>query len=358
MPSNTGILGALKLTGKTRNGWSVGVMETLTSEETALIDKSGNRREVKAEPLTNYFIARVQKDFDEGNTVLGSMFTATNRNINNGELNFLNKAAYTGGIDIRHKWDDNTYYFEANAIFSHIRGYKEAMLDNQASYRRYFQRPDADHLKIDSSRTSMTGHGGSVKIGKQGGALRYMMGYTWRSPDLDLNDIGFMRSADEMMSWGWIGYFVQEPFSIFRFLYIGSNYWRGWNFGGDNLYEYWNINHNFQFKNNWRLYSDYTRVSKSLRPGHLHGGPTLFVPGGYMYSFNANTDETKKWMLGFGGFQYWGDHNWSSDYNYNISLRFNPVTELSISFEPSFTYNFNKVQYVDSPDFGMKRNML
>ena len=71
MPEATRILTALKLSGKTRNGLSVGILESLTANEKAEIDSAGKRRKESVEPLTNYFVSRVQQDFNKGETSLG-----------------------------------------------------------------------------------------------------------------------------------------------------------------------------------------------------------------------------------------------------------------------------------------------
>ena len=73
------ILGAFKLTGKTKSGLSIGVLESVTSRENAvdLLRRFGERRPV--EPLTNYFALRLQKDCNRGATILGGMLTAVNR---------------------------------------------------------------------------------------------------------------------------------------------------------------------------------------------------------------------------------------------------------------------------------------
>lgn len=63
IPQNTRILGAFKVSGKTKKGFSVGIIENLTNSTKALIDNNGTRRKEIVEPLTNYFITRVQKDF-------------------------------------------------------------------------------------------------------------------------------------------------------------------------------------------------------------------------------------------------------------------------------------------------------
>ena len=48
-------------------------------------DKDGNISMTKVEPLTNYTVARIQKGYNAGNTVLGGIFTSSNRLIEDSE---------------------------------------------------------------------------------------------------------------------------------------------------------------------------------------------------------------------------------------------------------------------------------
>ena len=62
----------------------------LTANEYAsLSDPDGNNSTMKVEPLTNYMVARVQKGYNAGNTVVGGMLTSANRVINESNLEFL-----------------------------------------------------------------------------------------------------------------------------------------------------------------------------------------------------------------------------------------------------------------------------
>ncbi len=72
-------LAHLRLSGKTKKGLSIGILESITSKENAVIDSEGVRRKETVEPLTNYFVGRVQQDFNKGETVLGGIVTAVNR---------------------------------------------------------------------------------------------------------------------------------------------------------------------------------------------------------------------------------------------------------------------------------------
>ena len=100
-PENTAILGAAKFSGKTKNGWSIGVLESVTAQKYATIDNNGIRRKELVEPLTNYFVGRLQKDFNNKNTFVGGIFTATNRDKLTKNLDFLHNSAYTGGLDFK-----------------------------------------------------------------------------------------------------------------------------------------------------------------------------------------------------------------------------------------------------------------
>ncbi|MCP5049236.1 MAG: hypothetical protein GY940_18850, partial [bacterium] len=60
VPANTSILGAFKITGKTKKGLSIGILDSVTAKENAQIDFQGQRRPEVVEPLTNYFIMRLQ----------------------------------------------------------------------------------------------------------------------------------------------------------------------------------------------------------------------------------------------------------------------------------------------------------
>lgn len=79
VPIQSNILGAAKLTGKTKNGLSIGFIEAVTAEEKAEIDTVGGRMFETVEPLTNYLVGRVQKDINDGKTIIGGIFTSTNR---------------------------------------------------------------------------------------------------------------------------------------------------------------------------------------------------------------------------------------------------------------------------------------
>ena len=134
------------------------MLESVTQQEMATIAHQGQTREVLVEPLTNYFVARLQKDIKAGNTVLGGIITSVNRA--KGLENMLHRHAFSGGLDFLHYWQKRTWYLRGNLVWSHVQGSREALLRTQTSFEHYFQRPGAGEVAVDSSRTSLSGMGG------------------------------------------------------------------------------------------------------------------------------------------------------------------------------------------------------
>src|SRR5687768_3236588 len=138
LPQNTSILGAAKFSGKTKKGLSIGILESITQREMATIDKNGERRKELVEPLTNYFVGRLQKDIKSGNTIFGGIITSVNRQ--KGLNDMLHSSAYSGGLDFLHYWKSRTWYIRGNIVFSHVKGSKEAILKTQTAFEHLFQR--------------------------------------------------------------------------------------------------------------------------------------------------------------------------------------------------------------------------
>ncbi len=281
IPSETDILGAFKLSGKTKKGLSVGIMETVTAKENATIDQEGITRDISVEPLTNYFLTRLQKDFNKGNTIIGGMITSTNRDLKDTLLDYLPKAAITGGIDFTKFWHNKDYYITFKGVFSRLTGTAKAIEELQESPLRYYQRRDAKHLSLDSGLTCLQGHGGTLEFAKQGGGhFQFLSWISWRSPGIELNDMGYLRQADEIQQIMWAGYRIFKPYGIFRALNINVNQYKGFDFSGLQKYSGYNTNFNGEFLNYWSFGCGVNRDEAGYAISELRGGPALRNPGG------------------------------------------------------------------------------
>jgi len=351
-PANTTILGAAKFSGKTKSGWSIGILESVTGKEYAKIDNNGDRRKEMVEPFTNYFVGRLQKDFNDHNTFIGGIFTATNRDLPE-HLEFLHKSAYTGGLDFKHQWKDRVWYVGGNVVMSHVKGSTEAILNTQESLRHLFGRVDATHLKIDSTRTSLTGTGGNIQIGKAAkGHWRFESGATWRSPELELNDLGFQRQADDLRHYTWIGYRTLKPKGIYRSVGINYNHWSAWDYEGNHNLLQWNVNTWINFKNNWfgNLGFNYRPIRHSTSA--LRGGPRLRSSTFVNYWNNIGTDNRKKVRFSISHNGGKAVDNSFNFFNIRPSISYQPINSLRISLTPSYNINNDKLQFVENIEVG------
>jgi len=352
IPDNTNILGAFKITGKTKNGWSIGVIESIGNREKAEIDSDGQKRKEIVEPYTNYLVGRVQKDINKGNTIIGGMFTTTHRKLESTELNYLNDNALTGGFDFQQYFFKKKYYFSAKLIASKINGSTEAILDQQTSSRRYYQRPDANYLSVDSSRTSLTGHGGTILLGKQANSgLQFLFNATWRSPGLELNDVGYLRQANTVFQFFWMGYTITKPFSIFRRINLNFNQWSGWDFGGVNMFNGGNFSVGFQFKNLWSFSTGYNYEFDEISNTMLWGGPSMKLPGNQNAWFGISSNQTKKLYFEASYYFSKGRENFNKASGYDINFTYRPADNISFSLSPNYFEYQTQLQYIDEVEY-------
>ncbi len=363
IPDFTTIWGAAKFSGKTKDGWSVGVLESVTSKEYVKIelsndqeildglDEVGEEREEIVEPLTNYLVGRLQKDFNDNNTFIGGIFTSTNRKLE-GNLDFLHKSAYTGGLDFQHNWRDREFYVKGDFVLSNVNGSEEAILRTQESLTHLFQREDAGHVDVDPTRTSLTGTGGRFEFGKQGGGnWQYEIGGNWRSPELELNDIGYLRQADDIRQYAEVKRLFTKPTSWYRRAQIQIEQFTSFDFEGNyNRIEY-ELNGDINYKNNWWSEGGFIHKPRIYSNTTLRGGPRWRWSEENAFFIFSGTDRTKKFSgtLGYVNSQMKQD-NFSLD-RYVIRLHYQPINSLSLSLSTEYESNPNKTQYVTQQDY-------
>src|SRR5438105_7785796 len=93
----TTIYGAAKLTGRLPGGQTLGVLDAVTGREAGTLDRT-------MEPATNYAVVRGQQDLRGGESGIGVMVTAVNRNRDQWTRDSLRHSAYAGGLDFRHRF--------------------------------------------------------------------------------------------------------------------------------------------------------------------------------------------------------------------------------------------------------------
>ncbi|MEA3318062.1 MAG: DUF5916 domain-containing protein, partial [Bacteroidota bacterium] len=141
------------------------------------------------------------------------------------------------------------------------------------------------------------------------GHFKYAAFLNWKSPGLELNDMGYLRETDNIMQIFWMQYRIWEPFSIFRTVNININQWSGWNFGGENVFNGANLIFHIQFKNYWNFGMGLNPDFESISASTLRGGPSIIVPGNFGMWANLSSDGRKKLTMNIGTFNRWGFEN-------------------------------------------------
>jgi hypothetical protein len=296
LPEFTNIINAIKLTGTTRKGVSVGILQSTTQQESGLLTVNGTETKPVVEPLTNYLVGRAQKISGNGNSQLGAMITSTNRVIDDSHLNYMNRNAFTGGFDYLQYFKTREYYIDFKGILSYLNGKKEAMLALQQNPLHYYQRPDVqNYLGIDSSRSSLAGSGGYLEFGRKGNK-RFIFSekLSWISPGLDLNDVGYLLMADLVENYTSVSYRQTEPRRWFRNYTVKLNQSNTWNFGGTSLRNELGAEINTMFNNRWEVSMYESFVFSNLSTRLLRGGPAFRLSPAWENTILFNTDESKR----------------------------------------------------------------
>ena len=351
MPEYANILAAFKFSGKTKNGLSIGIMESIIPQSYVEISNNESKRKEVVEPFTNYFLARVQKDYNQGNTTVGGIFSATNRDLTNNELKELPKGEYTAGLDFKHFWKDQTYLVQATGFASHITGSNNAIQNLQESSTRYYQRPDVNHISLDTTLTSLHGYGGGFKIGKVGnGHWRYSFILNFRSPGFDVNGLGYIQNADEIQNINYLSYQENDPKGIFNNIRLVATLWNSWSFDWIRNATGVEFNMHAMFKNHWRLDWGVNKGSEYRNRFELQGGPSLLFPSGGHGWMMLHTDNRKKLSFNLHTFQDVGRYNSKRAQHYTFGMDYRASTALSFSIHNSFVENKNELQYVETID--------
>src|SRR6266542_1170776 len=272
-PAQTTILGAAKLTGRV-GGFSVGALTAATSQENAVIANGTLRTRQNVEPFAGYSVLRARREFANQSS-LGFMATSTNRNVDP-STRFLPGQAYTGGADWDWRFRPN-YSIRGFWAGSTIHGDAIAIDSLQRSNVHSFQRPDATSLTYDPVRTAMNGYGGNLAISKIGGErVRFTTVAGVKSPGFEINDVGFLRRADERTISNWMQVRYEKPTKWFRSFRYNLNEWAGWNYDGDPLNNGGNVNAHLTFPNNWSTGYGYNINGRTIDDRATRGGPAVY----------------------------------------------------------------------------------
>ena len=349
VPVATHILGAAKLTGKLTPGLNFGTLHAVTGREDARYAVGGLRGESEVEPLTYYGVARGLQERRGGYNGVGLMTTLVQRRFGgDGLRDLLNGQSLMTGLDGWHFLDRGKLWVLSGwAAMSRVSGSEARMVALQRNPRHYLQRPDAKHLGVDSSATSLDGFGARVWLNKQQGNLISNSAIGFMDPRFDVNDMGFQSRADVVTGHSGLQYHVTRPNRLQKESWIGLVGFESFDFDGDRTGAgLWQGN-TVTFANDYSLSTELMYVPLTMNNRRTRGGPLMReAPGTYasltfatagrdrlVYSVYADRTSTPT----AGGTDYW---------NLDPAVEWKPTSSISIQVGPSLQRAVEDAQYV------------
>ncbi len=349
-PSATSILGATKLSGKL-GSWSVGFLDAVTSAEQARIQAAdGTRGTRPVEPLANYGVVSVRRDFRSGGTGIGVLATSVNRDLGDPLFEGLRTSAYAAGTDFFHRFGSNRWSVSGTLAGSRVAGDPEAMTAAQRSSARYYQRPDQDYVKLDPSATSMTGWSTALSFARESGRFVGGTDIFATSPGFEVNDGGFSTEADDVFHGVWLNYRWLDPGRVFRRFSLNGSWAQSWNFGGTNVGRSAYLGANGQLLNYWSFSVGSNLSPRTLTDNTTRGGPLMARPAQWSVNGSVSSDQRNR-MSGslFASFSRNSEGGWGMSTGPSLSLRPSGAADLrlSVNYNESQSVGFYVTQRTD-----------
>ncbi len=258
-PFNTTILGAVKLTGKTENGTSIGLLTAFAdNEEFSYRDTLNQIRTLRAEPSATYNLLRIKQDF-WGNSNVGVIATGVAR-----ENRY---PAYTVGTDWNVKFDNNNYQ-----LGGFLAGSKTTT----------------------TRREIREGSGGKLNFGKVSGDWIWGISSDFTSKKYNINDIGFFRAPNDYGMFGNITHRDYQPGKYFRSLRYGVYPHLRWTFDGLTLAKEVRAELDGQFLNYWNFDISASISTNTKDPFESRGNGVFNVPEVFFVRGEISTDSRKE----------------------------------------------------------------
>lgn len=274
---NVNLINALKLSGRTKNGLGVGILNAVTEKTFATIKDTitGETRRTIVEPLTNYNVIVLDQRFRKNSSVT---FINTNV-IRNGHFRDANVTGLVWDLNTK----ANTYNLSGNVKYSTI----NASEDKRGLFS-------------------------TINFAETSGKYRYSVGSDFVTKDFNPNDLGINFYTNYYSFYGNANYRILNPTKLFNSFRLNYNMYSEFNKDSGKVQEF-NIDAN---------------VNLSTVKNNYYGmGVTIFPVEMYDY-YEPRADG--RYIITPKKINLWGSI--STNYNHKFALDLNPT--LSIADEP------------------------
>lgn len=353
-PLNSTILGATKLTGRLASGFSVAGLAAVTDREYArtytLAADSFGREPVA--PLAGFGVVRGRQEFGPWASTAGFLLTSVRRDVVRGSAlaDVFVREAYSGGGDFTLRFRGGEFEVSGWGGFSYVAGDSLAIARVQESSARYYQRPDAGYVRLDSSRTSLAGYTANLRVARVSGRhWLWDAAATAESPGLELNDAGQMRTSDGLSASGGLRYRETQPGRVFRGYSIAVGSSAEWNYGGDRQEGSARLETSVTLTNYWNGRLSFTARTRSQDERLTRGGPSMGRGRGWSAGLNLSGNHSAPTRLSFNA-STGADELGGRSLGVSGGLSMRPSTRLQLSVNPGYGRGVDARQYVTTLD--------
>ena len=358
---NTRIRYAAKLTGKMVGGVSVAALAASTD-----ITQSGQAHNIfkNGERLSRYAVTRLGKEFKQGRYRFNVMQTAAFNTADRESLlahglpgfdaDRYSREAFTTGLDF--DVSSKTRAWNVNGSFVGSVVNSEPLQSNPAL-----------------SDKPRYGTGGEFTFARNGGKQRGNVGFRWESDKLELNDLGYLESPDEVVVYGWTQRRLNQngKSKTFNSGSINYNVSQSWLYSGrkgfdantgqvawsynprHRQYGNTNVNASAQFRN---FREGWFGVQYNVEGHHRYetrGGPLISEPATYGGWAGYSSDTRKNVYFSTEGNIFRDTANNQSNKG-TLGLHWNQSSAVNHQLDLSFENRTDDTQYLETVDLASR----
>lgn len=323
-PAKVNLLNALKVSGRTKGGLGIGVLNAVTEKTEATIKNtvSGETRNELTEPLANYNVLVLDQRFRKNSSV-----SFVNTNVTrNGEYRDANVSALVFDLNTK----KNTYNISGDYKYSYIN---------------------------DFQTENRNGYNSSLNFKKTKGKYRYAIGAQYVSEDWDNNDLGINFQNHFHALYSNSSYRLLKPNKTFNSFNVNLNLYSEFDNRTGRVQESTaNITFNTTTKKNdyhgFGLNSRVTDNYDFYEPLSANDERFVVIPRNINGFYNFSSNYSRKFAIDVNqSFTFLNEKN-RTTFNFLLSPRYRFSDKISLIYEFKFNRQVNNIGRIglESPD--------
>jgi hypothetical protein len=316
-PTETQLINATKISGRTSKGLGVGFLNAMTLNTYAKIRDTitGDEREFLTQPFTNYNLL----SFDQS----------------------LKNNSYVSIINTNVSRFDDKYY--ANVTGG------ELMLNNKSKTYSIFAKGAISQIN-EKDEDLNWGYYSYISFSKTSGKFRFSLSNLIESDTYNPNDLGYLQNNNEVSNYLNLSYNIYKPFGRFLRLYNRFGIGQQSLYNPDKFVHLYFDMHSFGTFRNHLSAGYYVFIRPIDRHDYFEprvDGRVFIEPAEFYGETWISTDFRKKFAieLRVGGSPK--NEYGTTSYDFKIEPRFKPNDRLLLVFETSLGKNINNIGFVD-----------